>query len=335
MAKGAILTHGNLVSNLSQALSWIRPYLKEGQIDCVVTALPLYHIFAFTANLLVFLRLGAENLLIINARDIPAMIKDMSKLRFTAITGVNTLFNAMLNNAEFRKLDFSSLRFTLGRWHGGARSRGQTLAGSDGQTLGPSLRPDRNLAQLPRSTRWISKSSPAQLAYPFRLPTYAYATKTQNDLPLGETGELCIRGPQVTPGYWQRPDETAKVFDRDGFLRTGDIGYMDEQGYVFLLDRKKDMILVSGFNVYPNEVEAVAAQHPDIVEAAAVGVPDEKAGEVVKLYVISRNPELTEKDVIAFCRKNLTGYKTPRMVEFREDLPRTNVGKILRRELRP
>ncbi|EKU28657.1 MULTISPECIES: long-chain-fatty-acid--CoA ligase [Alcaligenes] len=334
VAKGAILTHGNLVSNLSQALSWIRPYLREGQIDCVVTALPLYHIFAFTANLLVFLRLGAENLLIINARDIPSMIKDMSKLRFTAITGVNTLFNAMLNNAEFRKLDFSSLRFTLGggmavqevvakRW---LEATGKPLAQAYGLT---ETSPAATINPLDK------KEFTGSIGLPVPSTDIRIRDENQNDLPLGETGELCIRGPQVTPGYWQRPDETAKVFDRDGFLRTGDIGYMDEQGYVFLLDRKKDMILVSGFNVYPNEVEAVAAQHPDIVEAAAVGVPDEKAGEIVKLYVISRNPELTEKDVIAFCRKELTGYKAPRIVEFRDDLPRTNVGKILRRELRP
>ncbi len=281
-----------------------------------------------------FLRLGAENLLIINARDIPSMIKDMSKLRFTAITGVNTLFNAMLNNAEFRKLDFSSLRFTLGggmavqevvakRW---LEATGKPLAQAYGLT---ETSPAATINPLDK------KEFTGSIGLPVPSTDIRIRDENQNDLPLGETGELCIRGPQVTPGYWQRPDETAKVFDRDGFLRTGDIGYMDEQGYVFLLDRKKDMILVSGFNVYPNEVEAVAAQHPDIVEAAAVGVPDEKAGEIVKLYVISRNPELTEKDVIAFCRKELTGYKAPRIVEFRDDLPRTNVGKILRRELRP
>lgn len=334
VAKGAILTHGNLVSNLSQALSWIKPYLKEGHTDCVVTALPLYHIFAFTANCLVFLRLGSENLLIINARDIPSLVKDMSKLRFTAITGVNTLFNAMLNNAEFRKLDFSSLRFTLGggmavqevvakRW---LEATGKPLAQAYGLT---ETSPAATINPLDK------KEFTGSIGLPVPSTEIHIRDEKQNDLPLGETGELCIRGPQVTPGYWQRPDETAKVFDRDGFLRTGDIGYMDEQGYVFLLDRKKDMILVSGFNVYPNEVEAVVAQHPDIVESAAIGIPDEKAGEAVKLYVISRNPDLTEADVIAFCRKNLTGYKVPRSVEFREDLPRTNVGKILRRELRP
>jgi long-chain acyl-CoA synthetase len=262
------------------------------------------------------------------------MIKDMSKLSFTAITGVNTLFNAMLNNAEFRKLDFSSLRFTLGggmavqevvakRW---LEATGKPLAQAYGLT---ETSPAATINPLDK------KEFTGSIGLPVPSTDIRIRDENQNDLPLGETGELCIRGPQVTPGYWQRPDETAKVFDRDGFLRTGDIGYMDEQGYVFLLDRKKDMILVSGFNVYPNEVEAVAAQHPDIVEAAAVGVPDEKAGEIVKLYVISRNPELTEKDVIAFCRKELTGYKAPRIVEFRDDLPRTNVGKILRRELRP
>ncbi len=333
VAKGAILTHGNLVSNLCQALAWIQPYLKPGQTDCIVTALPLYHIFAFTANCLVFLRLGAENLLIVNARDIPALVKEMGAVRFTAITGVNTLFNALLNNADFKKLDFSSLRFTLGggmavqevvaqRW---LQATGKPLAQAYGLT---ETSPAATINPLDK------KEFTGSIGLPVPSTELSIRDDQQNDLPPGQNGELCIRGPQVTPGYWNRPDETAKVFDRDGFLRTGDLGYMDEQGYVYILDRKKDMILVSGFNVYPNEVEAVAAQHPDIVEAAAIGVPDERSGEVVKLFVIRRNPALTEAEVIAHCRQGLTGYKVPRHVEFRDELPRTNVGKILRRELR-
>ncbi|MGE8549234.1 AMP-binding protein [Alcaligenes sp. WGS1538] len=334
VAKGAILTHGNLVSNLCQALAWVRPCLKQDQIDCIVTALPLYHIFAFTANCLVFLRLGAQNLLIVNARDIPAMVKEMGKVRFTAITGVNTLFNALLNNADFRKLDFSSLRFTLG----GGMAVQEVVAQRWLQTTGKPLAQAYGLTETsPAAT--INPLDKQEFTGSIGLPVpsteLSIRDEEQNDLPPGQNGELCIRGPQVTPGYWNRPDETAKAFDRDGFLRTGDLGYMDEQGYVYILDRKKDMILVSGFNVYPNEVEAVAVQHPDIIEAAAVGVPDERSGEAVKLFVIRRSPSLTEAEVIAHCRKNLTGYKVPRQVEFREELPRTNVGKILRRELRP
>ncbi len=334
VAKGAILTHGNLVSNLCQALAWVRPCLKQDQIDCIVTALPLYHIFAFTANCLVFLRLGAQNLLIVNARDIPAMVKEMGKVRFTAITGVNTLFNALLNNADFRKLDFSSLRFTLG----GGMAVQEVVAQRWLQTTGKPLAQAYGLTETsPAAT--INPLDKQEFTGSIGLPVpsteLSIRDEEQNDLPPGQNGELCIRGPQVTPGYWNRPDETAKAFDRDGFLRTGDLGYMDEQGYVYILDRKKDMILVSGFNVYPNEVEAVAVQHPDIIEAAAVGVPDERSGEAVKLFIIRRSPSLTEAEVIAHCRKNLTGYKVPRQVEFREELPRTNVGKILRRELRP
>ncbi|WP_341668299.1 AMP-binding protein [Alcaligenes sp. SDU_A2] len=333
VAKGAILTHGNLVSNLCQALAWIQPYLQSDKTDCVVTALPLYHIFAFTANCLVFLRLGAQNLLIVNARDIPALVKDMGTVRFTAITGVNTLFNALLNNPNFKKLDFSSLRFTLG----GGMAVQEVVAQRWLQATGKPLAQAYGLTETsPAAT--INPLDKLEFTGSIGLPVPSTALsirdEQQNDMPIGQTGELCIRGPQVTPGYWQRPDETAKVFDRDGFLRTGDLGYMDEQGYVYILDRKKDMILVSGFNVYPNEVEAVAAQHPDIVESAAIGIPDEHSGEAVKLFVIRRNPELTEAQVIAHCRESLTGYKVPRQVEFRDELPRTNVGKILRRELR-
>ncbi len=333
VAKGTILTHGNLVSNTCQAYAWLNPYLNHKQQECIVTALPLYHIFALTANCFVFLKLGAKNLLILNPRDIPGLVTELKKVSFTAITGVNTLFNALLNNEQFRQLDFSALRFTLGggmavqsvvaqRW---LEVTGKPLAQAYGLT---ETSPAATINPLDK------KEFTGSIGLPISSTDLRIRDDQQHDLALGETGELCIKGPQVTPGYWNRPDETAKVFDQDGFLRTGDIGYMDAQGYVYILDRKKDMIIVSGFNVYPNEVEAVAAQHPDVLEVAAIGVPDEHSGETVKLFVIRRQNRVTEKELIAFCREQLTGYKAPKHVEFRTELPRTNVGKILRRELK-
>ncbi len=331
VAKGAMLTHGNMVSNLCQAYAWVKPHMSEN--ECVVTALPLYHIFALTANCLTFLKLGAKNLLIINARDIPDYIKNLRTVPFTAITGVNTLFNALLNDPNFAKLDFSSLRITLG----GGMAVQEIIA-----------QRWLDLTGVPIAQAYgLTETSPAVTINPFEnreftgsigLPVPSTEISIRNesnqDLPQGETGEICVRGPQVTPGYWNAPEETAKAFDKDGFLRTGDIGYVDEQGYLYLMDRKKDMILVSGFNVYPNEVEAVAMEHPDVKDVAAVGVPDEKSGEVVKLFVIRKNDRLTEEELIKHCRTKLTGYKTPKHVEFRQDLPRSNIGKVLRRKLR-
>ncbi|NYT75936.1 AMP-binding protein [Alcaligenaceae bacterium] len=332
VAKGCMLTHGNMVSNVCQAHAWIRPNLDGGK-ECVVTALPLYHIFALTANCLTFITLGASNLLIVNPRDIPAFIKSMGSVRFTAITGVNTLFNALLNHPDFAKLNFSNLKFTLGggmavqqviaeRW---LKLTGKPLAQAYGLT---ETSPAVTINPLDK------KEFTGSIGLPVSSTEIAIRDGDGNDVAQGETGEICVRGPQVTPGYWQRPDETSKVFDADGFLHTGDIGYVNEEGYVFLLDRKKDMINVSGFNVYPNEVEAVAMEHPDVREVAAVGVPDEHSGEVVKLFVIRKNNRLTEEALIKHCRSRLTGYKTPKYVEFREDLPRSNVGKVLRRELK-
>lgn len=333
VAKGAILTHGNLVSNLCQAHAWVLPHTHPDKQECIVTALPLYHIFAFTANCLVFLRLGAKNLLIVNARDIPGLVKELSHTRFTAITGVNTLFNALLNNPDFSKLDFSELKFTLGggmavqeavsrRW---LKATGKPIAQAYGLT---ETSPAATINPLDK------QEFNGSIGLPVPSTEIVIRDDYQHDLALHESGEICIRGPQVTPGYWNNPEETAKAFDDDGYLRTGDIGYMDEQGYIFIHDRKKDMILVSGFNVYPNEVEAAAVQHPDITEAAAIGVPDARSGEVVKLYVISRSKTLTEAQVIEHCRTLLSGYKVPKHVEFRDDLPRSNVGKILRRKLK-
>ena len=332
VAKGAVLTHANICANVTQAHEWIKSVLREGQ-EFVVTALPLYHIFALTANCLTFLMIGARNLLIANPRDIPNFVKEWRKYPVTVVTGVNTLFNALLNNPDFAKLDFSTLRVTLG---GGMA------------------------VQAPVADRWLkvtgipllqayglTETSPAVTINPLDMKAFNGAiglpiSSTEVDIrddagktvTPGQVGEICVRGPQVTQGYWQRPDETANVFTPDGFLRTGDMGYIDADGYVFLVDRKKDMILVSGFNVYPNEVEEVVAQHPGIVEAAAIGVPDERCGEVVKLYVVRRDPGLTEKAIIDHCRGLLTGYKIPKFVEFRDNLPHTNVGKILRRALK-
>jgi long-chain acyl-CoA synthetase len=277
--------------------------------------------------------LGAENVLITNPRDIPGLVKEMSKHSFTAITGVNTLFNALLNNAEFQKLDFSTLQMTLG----GGMAVQKAVADRWEKVTGKPL----------IEAYGLTETSPAATINPLDLPEYNGAiglpiSSTDlvlrdddgKDVALGDRGEICIKGPQVMAGYWKRPEETAKIIDRDGWLATGDIGVVDERGYVRIVDRKKDMILVSGFNVYPNEIEAVVAMHPGVLECAAVGVPDVKSGEAVKLFVVKKDPALTAEAVLAHCREQLTGYKCPRDVEFRTELPKSNVGKILRRELR-
>lgn len=332
VAKGCMLTHGNLVANVCQAHAWIRPHVVEGK-ECIVTALPLYHIFALTANCLTFLKLGASNLLILNPRDIPEFVKQLSKVKFTAITGVNTLFNALLNYSEFAKLDFSGLKIALG----GGMAVQEAVATRWQKVTGTPLTQAYGLTETspavtinPLDRRDFTGS----IGQPISSTEISIRDNAEEDLGIGEIGEICVRGPQVTPGYWNRPDDTQHAFDSDGFFRTGDIGLVDEQGYVYIKDRKKDMIVVSGFNVYPNEVEAAIVEHPDIIEAAAVGVPDEHSGESVQLFVISRNPELTQDEVIEFCRNKLTRYKCPRKVIFRDDLPRSNVGKILRRQLR-
>lgn len=332
VAKGAVLTHGNVVANLQQAHAWIKPFLHEGE-EVIITALPLYHIFSLTANCLTFLKIGATNVLITNPRDIPGFVKELAKYRFTAITGVNTLFNALLNNPDFAKLDFSALRISLG----GGMSVQQAVAEKWKKVTG-----------LPLIEAYgLTETSPAVTINPLDLPDFNHAiglpvssteVSIRDDdgveLAVGQRGELCVRGPQVTRGYWNRPEETARAFTSDGFFRTGDIAVMDEQGFIRIVDRKKDMILVSGFNVYPNEVEDVIASHPGVMEVAAVGVPSEHSGEVVKVFVVRKDPSLTEAELIAFCRENLTGYKVPHRVEFRDELPKTNVGKILRRMLR-
>jgi long-chain acyl-CoA synthetase len=332
VSKGAMLTHANIASNVTQAYNWIMPAVREGQ-EFIVTALPLYHIFALTANCLTFLMIGAKNLLIANPRDIPGFVKEWSKYPVSVVTGVNTLFNALLNNPEFAKLDFSTMNVTLG---GGMAVQGP-VAERWLKTVGVPL----------MQAYGLTETSPAATINPLDLhdfngsiglPISSTEVSIRDDsgaeVPVNQVGEICIRGPQVMKGYWNRPDETANVFHTDGYLRTGDVGYIDQKGFVFLVDRKKDMILVSGFNVYPNEVEEAVVMHPGIIDVAAIGVPDEHSGEAVKIFVVRKDPRVTEKDLIEHCRTVLTGYKIPKHIEFRDDLPRTNVGKILRRALK-
>jgi long-chain acyl-CoA synthetase len=332
VSKGAMLTHANIASNVTQAYNWIKPVVREGE-EFIITALPLYHIFALTANCLTFLMIGARNLLIANPRDIPGFVKEWGKYPVTVVTGVNTLFNALLNNPEFAKLDFSTMRVTLG---GGMAVQGPVADRWLKVTGTPLLQ-----------AYGLTETSPAATINPLDMHEFNGAiglpiSSTEvsirddygNEAPLGQVGEICIRGPQVMKGYWQRPDETELVFYPDRFLRTGDMGYVDKKGFIFLVDRKKDMILVSGFNVYPNEVEEAVAMHPGVMDVAAIGVADEHSGEAVKIFVVRKDPRVNEKELIEHCRKLLTGYKVPKHVEFRDDLPRTNVGKILRRALK-
>jgi long-chain acyl-CoA synthetase len=332
VSKGAMLTHANIAANVTQAYSWIRPVVHEGQ-EFIITALPLYHIFALTANCLTFLMIGARNLLIANPRDIPNFIKEWGKYPVTVVTGVNTLFNALLNHPDFAKLDFSTMNVTLG----GGMAVQAPVAEHWRQVVGVPLLQAYGLTETsPAATinPLDMKEFNGAIGLPISSTEVSIRDDDGNEVPVNQVGEICIRGPQVMKGYWNRPDETANVFHPDGFLRTGDMGYIDPQGFVFLVDRKKDMILVSGFNVYPNEVEEAVAMHPGIIDVAAIGVPDERAGEAVKIFVVRKDPRVTEAELIEHCRHVLTGYKIPKYVEFRDDLPRTNVGKILRRALK-
>ena len=332
VAKGAMLTHRNIVANLLQARAWLAQLDDDSQ-ETIITALPLYHIFALTANCLTFLYLGGSNILVTDPRDMPGFVKELGRHPFTAITGVNTLFNALLHTDGFADLDFSDVKMTLG----GGMAVQKAVADQWKKVTGVTL----------VEAYGLTETSPAACINPVTLEDYngyiglpisstegAIKSEEGEFLPAGETGELCIRGPQVMKGYWQRPEATDEVLDANGWLHTGDIALMTEDGYFKIVDRKKDMILVSGFNVYPNEIEDVLALHPKVLEVAAIGVPDEKSGEVVSLFVVKKDPTLTKEDVKAFCKENLTGYKRPRYIEFRDDLPKSNVGKILRRELR-
>ena len=332
VAKGAVLTHKNIVANMVQARAWIKNLITDGK-EIIITPLPLYHIFSLTANCFIFNSVGALNVLITNPRDIPGFVKELKKWKFTAITGVNTLFNGLLNNEEFNKLDFSHLKVSLG----GGMAVQKAVAEKWKKVTGRPL----------IEAYGLTETSPAACINPMTLkdyngfiglplPSTEVEIKDDNGatVPMGEIGEICIRGPQVMAGYYNRPDETAKVMTKDGFFKTGDLGFMNEQGYSKIVDRKKDMILVSGFNVYPNELEDVITQQPKVLECAAIGIPDEKSGEVVKVFVVKKDQSLTQDELMKFCRENLTSYKIPKYIEFRAELPKSNVGKILRKDLR-
>jgi len=333
VAKGAMLTHRNMVANMQQTSSWVGDSGLEPGKEVVITALPLYHIFSLTANGLLFMKLGGLNHLITNPRDMPGFIKELKTNHFTVMIGVNTLFNGLLNAPGFDQLDFSNLKISLAGGMAVQRAVAERWKKVTGNTLTEGY--------------GLTEASPVICVNRLDLPEYngsiglpvpstevSIQDEAGNFLPTGEVGELCARGPQVMPGYWQRPDETANVLSSDGWLHTGDMAKMDENGYVYIVDRKKDMILVSGFNVYPNEVEDVIAMMPEVLEVAAIGVPDERSGELVKVVIVKKDPALTEEHVKAYAKANLTAYKCPKIVEFRKELPKTNVGKILRRELR-
>jgi long-chain acyl-CoA synthetase len=335
LSKGAVLLHRNILVNLEQAAAWLRPFVKEDEPQAIVTALPLYHILSLTANCLLMMKAGGCNILITNPRDIRGFVKELEKHKFTMFTGVNTLFNALMNHPDFAKakIDFSGLKVALG----GGMAVQKAVADRWKKMTGCTL----------IEAYGLSETSPAVTINPLDLGDYngsiglpISSTEVMlrgddgKEVPLGSPGEICVRGPQVMKGYWNSPAETAKVLGPDGFLATGDIGVMDEKGYVRIVDRKKDMLLVSGFNVYPNEIESVVAMLPGVLECAVIGVPDEHSGEVPKLFVVKRDASLTEADIRKHCEANLTGYKRPKTIEFRKELPKTNVGKILRRALR-
>ncbi|MBD8161358.1 long-chain-fatty-acid--CoA ligase FadD [Erwinia persicina] len=331
VAKGAMLTHRNMQANLEQTKATYGSLLKAGE-ETVVTALPLYHIFALTVNGLLFIELGGANLLITNPRDIPGLVKELSKYPFTAITGVNTLFNALLNDDGFNKLDFSTLTLSAG----GGMAVQKAVAERWEKLTGHYLLEGYGLTEcspLVSVNPYDIQCHNGSIGLPVPSTDIMLVDDEWNEVPVGEPGELCIKGPQVMAGYWQRSEATEEVL-KNGWLRSGDIVTVDHEGFLRIIDRKKDMILVSGFNVYPNEIEDVLMLHPKVREAAAIGVPNDAAGETVKICVVKKDDSLTKDELIAHCKRHLTGYKIPRIVEFRDELPKTNVGKILRRELR-
>ncbi len=335
VAKGAMLTHRNIIANLLQAKAWVADQLT-GEIETVLTPLPLYHIYSLTVNALIFMGLGGRNILIANPRDVKRVMMIIRHETFTGISAVNTLYNAFLENEEFRKRDFSHLKLAMA----GGMAAQKAVADRFKEVTGQPIIEGYGLTECSP----IVSMNPVDLKHlrdfegSIGLPAPSTHVRFKKDdgtwADIGEPGELCVKGPQIMKGYWNRPEETAKVFDDEGWLATGDIGVMDSRGFIRLIDRKKDMILVSGFNVYPNEVEDVIAMHPDVREVAAIGIPDAAQSERVKVFVVPRNKALTEEQIIAHCRKHLTGYKVPKVVEFRDELPQTNVGKILRRQLR-
>ncbi len=336
ISKGAVLLHRNLVANLLQAEAWYQPALKKippGEQIVTVCALPLYHIFGFNTNMMLAMRMGGCNILIPNPRDIPAVLKELAQHKFHSFPAVNTLFNALANHPDFDKVDWSSLKISVG----GGMAVQQATARLWLEKTGCPICEGYGLSETSPSATCNPVDATAysgNIGLPMPNTEITLLDDDGNEVPIGTPGEIAIRGPQVMAGYWQRPDETAKVMTADGYFRTGDIGVVDERGYFRIVDRKKDMILVSGFNVYPNEVEDVLTQMPGVLEAAAVGVADAKTGEAVKAFIVRKDPSLTADDVIKYCGTQLTAYKVPKQIEFRTDLPKTNVGKILRRELR-
>ena len=332
VAKGAALSHGNVVSNLQQTSSWIGRNFEPGQ-EVFVTALPLYHIFSLVANCLTGMKYGALNVLITNPRDMPAFVKIIAGLKFSVITGVNTLYNGLLNTPAFGSVDFSRLKLAVG----GGMAMQRAVADRWREVTGVPVVEAYGLTETSPAAvanRLDQAEFTGSIGLPLPSTDISIRDDDGNEVGFDTPGELCVRGPQVMQGYWGRPDATAEVISDDGWLRTGDMATIDEEGYLRIVDRKKDMIIVSGFNVYPNEIEDVVALHPGVLEVGAVGVPDEKSGEVPKIVVVKKDPELTSEALIEHCREQLTGYKVPRHVEFRDELPKTNVGKVLRRELR-
>jgi len=332
VSKGAMLTHRNILANIAQSEGNLRQGLG-GETPVIITALPLYHIFSLTVNCLLMAKMGGKNVLITNPRDIPAFVKELAKHKYNMITGVNTLFNAFLNNPDFHKLDFSHVKISVG----GGMAVQKAVADRWKQVTGKVLLEGYGLTETSPVATMNPPSLPeynGSIGFPVPSTYIAIRDDNNNDVAIGLPGEICIKGPQVMKGYWQRPDETAKVMDKEGFLHTGDIGVMDELGFIRIVDRTKDMILVSGFNVYPHEIEQVVAMHPGVLEVAAIGVPDEHSGEVPKLFIVKKDPALTEQAIFDHCKEQLTGYKRPKYIEFRTELPKTNVGKILRRALR-
>jgi long-chain acyl-CoA synthetase len=331
-AKGAVLTHGNLVANLLQASAWAETKLRKGE-ETIITALPLYHIFSMQVNFLLFLRLAASNVLITNPRDLRGFVKELEKTRFTAITGVNTLYNGLLNTPGFADLDFGGLKVAVGGGaaiHSAVAERWKAVTGchlSEGYGL--------TEASPLVACNPLGSAHSGTIGLPMPSTDVSIRDEQDREVPLGQDGEICVRGPQVMQGYWNRPEDTLRAFTADGWLRTGDIGVMDGRGFLRVTDRKKDIILVSGFNVYPTEVEDVIASMPGVVECAVVGVPDALTGERVKAFVVVNGGPLSAEEVIAFCRQHLTSYKVPKLIEFRSELPKNPIGKILRRELRP
>jgi long-chain acyl-CoA synthetase len=336
VSKGATLLHRNILANVLQNDAWLQPALKKPPLVdnmIIVCALPLYHVFALTACYLLGLRAGGTNLLIPNPRDMPGFVKELQKYQVSFFPAVNTLYNGLLNTPGFDKLDFSKLKIS----NGGGMATQKPVAEKWLKTTGCTLSEGYGLSET-SPTLTCNRADIEQFSGTIGLPVPSTYLSIRDDdgkeVPLGEPGEICAKGPQVMSGYWNRPDETAKVMTADGYFRTGDVGVMDENGYTKIVDRKKDMILVSGFNVYPNEIEEVIASHPGVLECAVIGVEDSKSGEAVKAFIVKKDPNLTAEDVIKYCTTQLTGYKVPKQIEFRTDLPKTNVGKILRRELR-